>query len=186
MEDSKIIELYWSRSESAIAESSRKYGSYCRYIAYNILHNNEDSEECVNDTYLRAWNAMPPQRPNKLSAFLGKITRNLSLNRLEKQSAKKRGEGQVPLALEELSECIPSAASVEQAVDDILLTEALNGFLAGLSEDKRKIFMRRYWYLCSVKEIASDFNMSESNVKVTLFRLRGELKQILEKEGIVL
>lgn len=186
MDDSRIIELYWLRSESAIAETANKYGSYCRYIAYNILRSHEDSEECVSDTYLRAWNAMPPQRPNKLSAFLGKITRNLSLNRLEKQNAKKRGEGQTDLVIEELSECVPSPVSIEKAVDDILLTEILNGFLEGLAEDKRKIFMRRYWYLCSVKEIAADFNMSESNVKVTLFRLRGELKQILEKEGIVL
>ena len=186
MDDSKIIELYWHRSENAIAETASKYGRYCHCIAYNILHNSEDSEECVSDTYLKAWNSMPPQRPNKLSVFLGKITRNLSLNRLENYGAKKRGEGQVPLVLEELSECVPSAFSTEKAVDNILLTEALNRFLAGLSPESRKLFMRRYWYMSTIKEIAADYHMGESKVKVTLFRLRCELRKALEKEGIVL
>jgi RNA polymerase sigma-70 factor (ECF subfamily) len=186
MEDSKIIDLYWSRSENAITETETKYGRYCHSIAYNILRSDEDSEECVSDTYLKAWNAMPPQRPEKLSSFLGKITRNLALNMYEKYSAKKRGGGQVELAIDELSECIPSQTSVEKTIDDMALSEILNGFLAGLPEKSRKIFMGRYWYLLSIKEIAEEYHMGESRVKVTLFRLRKDLKEVLEKEGITL
>lgn len=114
MEDRQIVDLYWARSENAISETERKYGRYCYYIAYNILHNNEDSEECVNDTYLNAWKAMPNQRPSKLSTFLGKITRNLSLNRWELYNAEKRGSGQIPLALDELHECIPTSNCADQ------------------------------------------------------------------------
>ena len=186
MDDLQIIELYWARSESAIAETAHKYGPYCRFIAYHILHSEEDSEECVNDTYWKAWSAMPPQRPHQLRTFLGKITRNLSLNRYEKNAAEKRGAGQVPLALEELAECVPAPDSVERAVDDLALTQLLNEFLGGLPSETRRIFLRRYWYFCSVKEIAADFGISESKVKTTLFRTRNRLKQLLEKEGVVL
>lgn len=186
MDDNKIIDLYWARSENAITETAGKYGRYCHYIAYNILQNYEDSEECVSDTYLKAWDSMPPRRPERLSAFLGKITRNLSLNRLEKHNTKKRGGGQATLVLEELAECVPARDSVERAVDDIVLADIFNRFLEGLPAETRKIFMRRYWYLSPVKEIARDYNIGESKVKVTLFRLRNELKQVLEKEGIAL
>ena len=186
MDDRKIVALYWERSEEAISETSKKYGKYCSYIAYNILHNYEDSEECVNDTYMRAWDAMPPQRPERLSTFLGKITRNLSLNRYEKYSAKKRGAGQTALVLEELKECIPSPEHVEQAVDDMMLEETLNRFLAALPSETRKFFVRRYWYLSPVKEIASDYAVSESRVKMSLMRTRNKLKKVLEKEGISL
>ncbi|MBQ8929851.1 MAG: sigma-70 family RNA polymerase sigma factor [Oscillospiraceae bacterium] len=186
MEDKQIVDLYWARSEKAISETADKYGRYCYTIAYNILHSNEDSEECVNDTYLHAWNAMPDQRPNKLSAFLGRITRNLSLKRWEKYTAKKRGAGQVPLALDELQECIPATNQTDSVADDIVLTDVLNRFLASLTAEKRNIFMRRYWYLSSVAEIASDLAISESKVKMSLLRSRNELKQLLEKEGITL
>ena len=186
MQDEQIIELYWARSENAISETADKYGKYCYYIAYNILHNNEDSEECVNDTYWKAWGVMPPQRPQRLSAFLGKITRNLALHRYEKDTAKKRGGGQMALALEELSECISGGNSVEQAMEERLLSEALNCFLAELSPEVRRIFMRRYWYLSEIKEIAADYRISESKVKVALYRTRKRLKQFLEKEGIML
>lgn len=186
MEDKQIVDLYWARSEKAISETADKYGRYCYTIAYNILHSNEDSEECVNDTYLHAWNAMPDQRPNKLSAFLGRITRNLSLKRWEKYTAKKRGAGQVPLALNELQECIPATNQTDSVADDIVLTDVLNRFLASLTAEKRNIFMRRYWYLSSVAEIASDLAISESKVKMSLLRSRNELKQLLEKEGITL
>lgn len=186
MEDERIIELYWARSEDAISETSNKYGSYCRQIAWNILYSSEDSEECVNDTYLRVWNTIPPHKPNKFSAFLGRITRNLALDRYKKLTADKRGNGQVTLALDELAECIPSADNTESAADDIALTDVLNRFLASLPAEKRKIFMRRYWYLSRIKEIAADFGMSESKVKMILMRTRNELKEILEKEGIVL
>lgn len=184
MEDRQIVDLYWARSESAISETAEKYGRYCHYIAYNILHNNEDSEECVNDTYLNAWGAMPDQRPNKLSAFLGKITRNLSLNRWERYNAEKRGAGQIPLALDELHDCIPSPDSANQIVDDLALVELFNRFLASLPKEKRKIFIRRYWYLSPIAEIAADYSMSESKVKMSLLRSRNALKQVLEEEGI--
>jgi len=184
MEDNQIVNLYWARSETAISETADKYGRYCRCIAYNILHNGEDSEECVNDTYLNAWNAMPDRRPNRLSAFLGKITRNLALKRWEWYNAEKRGFGQVPLALDELQECIPSASSEDQIVDDFVLEEIFNRFLDSLPKEKRKIFMRRYWYLSPVAEIAKDYSISESKVKMSLLRSRKALKQVLEKEGI--
>ncbi len=186
MDDSKIIELYMDRSEQAISETARKYGRYCHYIAYNILHNDEDSEECVNDTYLRTWNSIPPKRPNKLQTFLGKITRNLSLNKYEKQSAEKRGSGQIPLILDELTECIPADRNSETLVEDMVIKETLDRFLENLSADARKIFVRRYWYMSSVKEIAEEYGLSESKVTVTLFRTRQKLKTVLEKEGIAL
>lgn len=183
VEDKQIIDLYWARSETAISETADKYGRYCHSIAFNILHSHEDSEECVNDTFFKAWKVMPPQRPNKLSAFLGTITRNLSLNKWEQYSAEKRGLGQVPLALDELQDCIPALENVEQVVDDLTLVELLNRFLSTLPKDRRKIFMRRYWYMCSIKEIADGYSISESKVKMSLLRSRNELKQLLEKEG---
>lgn len=184
MDDERIVDLYWERSENAIAETSAKYGRYCKYIAYNILQNHEDSEECVNDTYMKAWAAMPSYRPSKLSAFLGKITRNLSLNRYKKSTTQKRGAGQIPLALDELQECLPSSSSVEKEMDDILLKDALNQFLSELDRENRIIFMQRYWYLCSIKEIAKEHHFTESKVKMILSRLRSQLKIFFEKEGI--
>lgn len=184
MEDRQIIELYWARSETAISETAKKYGNYCHQIAYHILCCREDSEECVNDTWLKTWEAIPPTRPERLSAFLGKITRNLALQRYEKYNAVRRGEGQTALALHELEECIPARENVERIVDDLALTEILNEFLAGLPAETRRIFVRRYWHLRSVKEIAGEYRISESKVKVTLFRARRKLRQLLEKEGI--
>lgn len=186
MEDWQIVDLYWARSESAISETAGKYGRYCYYIAYSILHNNEDSEECVNDTYLNAWGAMPEQRPSKLSAFLGKITRNLSLNRWEWYNAEKRGSGQIPLALDELHECIPSPGRADKIVEDLALAKLFNQFLASLPKEKRMIFMRRYWYLSPIAEIAEEYSISESKVKMSLLRSRRALKQFLEKEGVEL
>ncbi|MCM1189966.1 MAG: RNA polymerase sigma factor [bacterium] len=183
MEDKQIIDLYWARSETAISETADKYGRYCHSIAFHILHSHEDSEECVNDTMFNAWKAIPPQRPNKLSVFLGTITRNLSLKKWEQYSAEKRGAGQVPLALEELQDCIPASEKVGQAADDLTLAEILNRFLSTLPKERRKIFMRRYWYMCSVKEIAADYSIGESKVKMSLLRSRNELRQLLEKEG---
>lgn len=186
MDDSKIIELYWERSEQAISETSRKYGRYCHYIAYTILHNDEDADECVNDTYLRAWNAIPPHRPNRLQTFLGKITRNLSLNKWEQLSAEKRGAGQISLVLDELTECIPHDENMEKAAENLVVRDTINRFLEGLPVEMRKIFVRRYWYMSSVKEIAQVYGLSESKVTVTLFRVRKKLKTVLEKEGIAL
>ena len=185
MEDNKIIELYWERSETAITETQNKYGRYCHYIAYNILYSNEDSEECVNDTYLRAWDSMPPHRPERLSAFLGKITRNLALDRYHRSRAQKRSSN-VEVALGELEECIPDVRGGLSVADEIVLRDAINGFLASLPVRTRKVFVRRYWYLSTVKDIACDLDMSESNVKVLLLRTRQRFKSYLEKEGIVI
>lgn len=184
MDDSKIIELYNARSEDAIAETSKKYGRYCYSIAYNILHSNEDSEECVNDTYLRAWNVIPPQKPDPLSVFLGRITRNLSLDRWRRKTSEKRGGGEIPLALDELAECIPSLDDHEQALEKLALTEIIDRFLGSLPTEKRKIFVRRYWHLSPVKEIAADFGFSVSKVKMILMRTREELRKYLAKEGV--
>ena len=184
MEDQQIIDLYWARAENAIAETAAKYGRYCRCIADNILHSAEDSEECVNDTYLRAWNAMPPQRPGRLAAFLGKITRNLALDRYRNRTAEKRGAGRTAPALEELEECLPSAGGMDRIADDLTLKELLDRFLGGLAPEARVLFMRRYWYLNTVREIAADLGLSESKVKMSLLRSRNALRKIMEKEGI--
>lgn len=185
MEDRRIVELYWQRSEAAIAETQTKYGKYCHYIAYNILSDDGDAEECVNDTYLKAWDSMPPHKPTKLSTFLGKITRNLALNRLEAQKAAKRGAGVVPIALDELTECITDNETSDPT-DEIALRGALNRFLRALPEETMIVFLQRYWYFASVKEIAANRGISETNVKVILHRARGKLKSFLEKEGIII
>ena len=183
MTDQQIVALYWQRSESAIAETDRHYGRYFHYIAYSILQDEEDAKETVNDTYLKAWNTMPPQRPNHLKAFLGRITRQLSINRLEHNSAKKRAGSQYQLALDELSECI--SQSQEDFADTIALRDALNQFLHSLPPEARRVFIRRYWHLHSVAEIASDFSMSESKVKSILMRTRKKLKQHLTEGGFL-
>ena len=184
MDDKQIVDLYWERSETAISETSKKYGKYCRYIAFNILRNDENSEECVNDTYLRAWNSIPPNRPSALKTFLGKITRNLSLDRYEMLKADKRNNGQIPLVFEELQECLSASDNNENIIEEIAITDILNRFLASLSLEQRKVFMRRYWYLSPIKDIAAEYGMSESKVKMSLFRSRNELKSMLETEGV--
>ena len=184
MDDEKIVQLYWNRDEQAIPATSEKYGAYCASIARNILGNPEDAEECVNDTWLGAWKSMPPHRPERLSAFFGKITRNLSLNRFKKYSAEKRGYGQTELVLSELEDCISDNTSVEQIIDEQILVQSLNEFLYAQPEQKRNIFIRRYWYLYPVRDIATAYGISESKVASLLFRMRNDLKTHLEKEGI--
>lgn len=186
MDDQKIIDLYWAREERALTETDTKYGNLCRSIAYQILHDRWDSEECVNDTWLRAWHAMPPQRPTALSAFLSRITRNLSLDRYKAARAEKRGGGQMPVALEELGDCIPARTSVEEAIELQELTAVLDRFLRDLPEKECCIFLRRYWYVDSTAEIARRYEMAEGSVKSTLFRVRKKLRACLEKEGVVL
>lgn len=186
MDEKEIVELYWCRSEHAIKETDIKYGKYCNTIAFNILGNQQDSEECVNDTYWKAWNSIPPKRPAKLSAFLGKITRNLALNRYEHLTADKRGSGQVCVALDELAECIPDPNYVERIVEDKLLADMINRFLSTLSKETRQIFLRRYWGLYPVDQIASDLGISISKCKMSLYRTRRKLKSFLEKEGIII
>lgn len=184
MEDNQIIELYWKRLENAISETDKKYGKYCTYIAYNILQNKEDSKECVNDTYLRTWNSIPPQRPNILKLFLAKITRNLAINKYEKNKAKKRNDN-VEIVLEELEQCLTSEESIENSTEYNELVKHLNDFLKNLTIEKRKIFLDRYWYISSIKDIASKNKMKENNVKVTLYRIRNELKEYLNERGVI-
>lgn len=186
MEDNQIVQLYFDRCEDAIFQTKIKYDRYCHTIAYNILHNFEDSEECVNDTYWKAWHTIPPQRPKKLAAFLGKITRNLSIDIYRRYTTEKRGGSEMTIALDELGDCVSSLVSTNDHVDEIVLVDILNHFLASLSAEHRKIFLRRYWYVSSVKEIANEYGVTESKVKMSLLRSREQLKAILKKEGIVL
>lgn len=186
MEDTDIIALYWERDERAVSETAEKYGRYCHSVAYRILQNKEDSEECVNDTYTGAWNAIPPHRPELFSAFLAKITRRISLNRLRSKAAEKRGAGQCTVTLEELAECIPSSLSAEELFETRELTRIINKFLDGLSTEERRVFLCRYWYLDPIKDIAKRFSFGESKVKMMLKRTREKLLIHLEKEGISL
>jgi RNA polymerase sigma-70 factor (ECF subfamily) len=187
MDDREIVELFWARSERAIGAAAEKYGRYCRSIAYNILRNNEDAEECVNDAYSRAWNAIPPARPERLSAYLGKIIRNLAFDRYERERAQKRGAGELAAALSELEDCVPDAVrTLESLLEGEAITAALNAFLAELAPASRRVFMRRYWYSDSLDEIAKNGGMTVGKVKSILFRARKKLKSNLEKEGITL
>ena len=184
MDDSQIIDLFFARSELAISELDAKYGKVCHKLAHNILDSRQDAEECVNDTYAGAWNAMPPHQPNRLAAFLGKITRNLSLNRQKQYQTVKRGQGQIALALSELEDCVPDRQDVESQMEEHRLVACIEAFLDALPRLKRQVFVRRYWYLSPVGEIAAQYGMSESRVTSMLFRLRKDLKIQLEQEGI--
>ena len=185
MESNKIIQLFFDRDEAAIAEVSEKYGAYCSKVAFNILTSKEDSEECVNDAFLKAWELIPPNRPERLSAFLGKLTRNLAINRLKYRSAEKRGSCQADVILDELAEVIPSDSSVELEQERRELVAEINRFLKKLPLQKRNIFILRYWYCDSVKDIAASNGLSENNVSVILNRTRKKLKQHLEKKGMI-
>lgn len=178
-----IIELYWSRDESAITATSEKYGAYCRSVAMNILRSAEDAEECVSDTWLGAWNSMPPNRPSVLRTFLGRITRNLSFNKYKRDRAEKRGGGETAAVLDELAECVSGSESPEQELSRKELVTEINGFLGKLTAKKRGIFVSRYWYAESVSEIAKRHGMSETNVSVTLSRLRSQLRAHLTERG---
>ena len=185
MDDKAILDLYWSRSEKAISETDAKYGAYCFCIAYNILNNREDSEESVSDTYLAAWNSMPPKRPAVLSAFLGKITRYISLDHWKKRSRLKRGGGEMELCLEELQDCVSGQENIEDKIIRKETIAAVNRFLDSLSETERKIFLCRYWYLESVKDIAERFGFSPNRISVLLRRVRQKLNACLAKEGLL-
>ncbi len=184
MDDERIIELYFQRNDTAIAETEKKYGKYCHSIAFNILRNMEDAEECVNDTYIKTWNSIPPERPNRLALFLGKITRNRALDIYDKYNAQKRSTSTATLVYDEIKECIPSPRTIEKEIDNKDLAEKLNSFLRDLDEESRNIFLQRYWYLLSIKEIARNFLFTESKVKMNLLRTRNKLKQFLEEEGV--
>ena len=184
MEDMQIVDLYFARDEQAIDETAHKYGKYLFSIAHNILFNHSDAEETVNDTYMGAWHSIPPHRPNRLSTYLGKITRRCALEKWKKRHAQKRGGGEVPLALEELADCIPGNDSPQEQVEMKELTRQINSFLKALPDTEQRIFVSRYWYLMSIKTIARDFGFSESKVKSMLSRTRIKLKTCLQKEGI--
>lgn len=182
MEDEKIVELYWERKEEAIRETERKYGKYCYTVAFHILHSHEDAEECVNDTWCAAWQTIPPERPNRLLAFLARITRNTAIDRYRRDAAQKRS-GEVTAAMDEYWECIPNGDA--PVADELALKEAINGFLAGLDARTRVIFMRRYWYAMSVKDIADSMHLPAGHVSVILHRTRGKFRDHLTKEGIL-
>ena len=183
MEDSRIIELYWERDERAISQTEKKYGKYCHSIAMGILRNELDAEECVSDTYLRVWEAIPPHRPERLPSFIGRITRNVSINRYIRDRAQKRN-GFTEVIFDEVAEIVPDPESAADAMDDRIISDAINAFLATLPKRTRIIFVRRYWYMSTVADIADALGLSESNVKVTLLRTRKKLRAHLLKEGI--
>ena len=183
MEDDKIVSLYWERNESAITETQQKYSRYLTKIAMNILYNHEDSEETVNDTYIKAWNTMPPHKPCTLSLFLGKITRQLSIDRWRSRTREKRGGTEYAVSLDELSECVSGSDDTAQATELKLLAAAISTYLRNISEEKRCVFIWRYYYCDSVKDIAQHLGASESKVKSMLHRTREGLKAHLESEG---
>ena len=182
MLDFKIIELYWDRDESAITESERQYGAYCRRIAMNILSCLEDAEECVSDTWYRSWENIPPQRPNSLAAFFGKIVRNLSISRYRASRAQKRFGG-ITVLLSELDDCVPAHSSTEQDMEGNLLTEVIDNWLTRLSEDDRVLFVRRYWFGDAVNTLAKECGSTQNQMAQRMLRLRKSLKSALEQEG---
>ena len=183
MEDQQIVELYWQRNELALSETKKKYGKYCYSIAYQILGNKEDAEECVNDVYFDAWNSMPPHHPKVLSTFLGKITRSESIDKWRKRAAKKRGGEEIVLVLDELSECVSSELSVEAKIEEAELLRLIETFLFSLPKTERQMFVCRYWYLDPILKIARQYNYSENTIKMKLYRIRKKLKRYLTKEG---
>ena len=181
MEDSKIIELYFARSEDAIRQTQKKYGRYCFAIANNILCDESDSQECVNDTYLKVWDTIPPNKPERFSVYIGKLTRNLSISKLRKSNALKRST-KTDVVWDEIEDLIPDP--VADLADRVILKEAINRFLRELSKKDRLIFVKRYWYMSPSKDIAKDLGVSDSYVRLKLFRLRNEFKEFLSREGI--
>ena len=184
MEDAQIIDLYWQRSDRAIRESDEKYGSYVAAIARNICGNEQDSEECVNDTWFTAWNQMPPKRPNILSAFFGAITRNHAINRVRTLHRQKRGGSQMDLALDELQDCIPGSQDVEGAAELQELTEAIRRFVGRLKQEDRNLFLARYYFMAPMSDIAKQFHMGQSKVKTRLYRMRKRLGAELKEAGL--
>lgn len=185
MKDEGIVDLYWARSEDAIAETSKKYGNYCYSIAYHILGNGEDADESVNDTYLDAWNTIPPHRPSIFSTFLGKITRRVSIDKWRGRTAEKRGGGEIALVLDELSECVPSNQDIAHEVEAEELARLIDSFVMSLPPMARRVFICRYWYLDPIADIAERFGFSQSKVKMILHRRRKELLEHLKRKGFL-
>lgn len=185
MRDEQIVKLYWERNEAAINETQSKYQNYLMTIAYHILFDEEDSKESVNDTYLKAWNSMPPHKPDGLSYYLGKITREVSIDRYRKKNSQKRGGSEYTLSLSELEECVSGESLPEEQVELQILADSISAYLRTLPEKKRNIFICRYYFLDSIKDIAEYQGASESNIKSILHRIRVGLKNYLEKEGFL-
>ena len=183
MEDSEIVTLYWQRDQTAIQEAQRSYGRYLAKIAYGILSNREDGDEIVNDTYLKAWNSIPPNRPNSLSAYLGKITRRLAIDALRTRGREKRMASAYAVSLSELEECVPGSVGVEEHLELSLLAQAINDYLRTVAPQARTAFIGRYFYMDSLKEVAVYCGMSESKAKIMLYRVRLGLKAYLTQEG---
>ena len=183
MKDEAIVVLYWQRNESAITETQCKYGAYLSKISYNILHDTEDTRECVNDTYLAAWNSIPPHRPNVLSPYLAKITRRISIDRFRSRSREKRGGGEYDLSLTELADCIPTANTTAEEAALRGLAQSIHRYLRTLPPQQRNVFIGRYFYADSLSDVASYYRMSIPKTKSMLYRTRLGLKQHLTKEG---
>ena len=184
MNDQKIIELFFERSEQAIGELDKKYGRICHKVSYNILNNQQDAEECVNDAYLGAWNAIPPAKPDPLLAFVCKIVRNVSLKRREQNTAAKRNS-RYDVAMEELENCLASAG-VEEEIAERELTEIIESFLDSLSKENRVIFLRRYWFSDTYADISRRVGLTEKNISVRLTRIRKDLRKYLTERGVLL
>ena len=185
MTDDELIALLEARDKNALTELEKKYGAYCSSVAMNILRSREDTEECLNDAYLSAWNAIPPAKPDDLKIYLAGLTRNAAISRWRKAHAQKRGSGHMELLLEELSDAAASDSALEKLDDTLALKDAFNAFLGSLSQEQRRIFLRRYWFMDTVKEIAEKLGISQSKVKVTLHRTRNKLKKLLGREGLL-
>lgn len=186
MDDRCIVELFLERSEEALLQTDIKYGRYCHRIAFNVLGNDEDSEECVNDAYMRVWGSIPPNEPTSLSSYVGKITRNLALDKLRQKNSGKRGSGEVPVLLDELAECVSGRDELARRQDSAEITEAINSFLEALNPVERGVFMRRYWMMEPIADVAARYDISVSKTTTMLFRLRTKLKKHFMKEGIPL
>jgi len=183
MEDYQIVDLYWSRSEQAIEQSERKYGRMLQSISLSLLHSAQDAEECVSDTYIAAWNRMPEERPQYLGAFLSKIVRHISISRFRREHRQKRGG--MDNFVEELSECIPTGTTVQQEYENGRLAQTLNRFLYGMEEQRRAVFLRRYFYGQSIEQISAEMGIKAGSVKSMLFRSREALRLLLEKEELL-
>ena len=184
MEDEDILLLFSQRRESAIAETQSKYGRLCLRVADGILCDERDAEECVNDVWLRAWDAIPPERPERLSAWLAKVTRNLALSRLRSRNAQKRGGGELPAVLDELAECIPGGKDPQRTVEDRELSEYIDRFLASLGREERDLFTARYFFAAPISELRQRTGFTEAKLRSRLHRTRKKLKHYLKEEGL--
>ncbi len=185
MDDKGIIALFFARDEKAIAQSDVKYGQYCRTISFNILYDHQDAEECTNDTYLQAWNTIPPTKPESLKAYLGRIVRNISLNKFKSRQTQKRKSDEFTAAYDELENVLSSGQSINELIDEIHLKDLIETFLDKQTKENRKIFIARYWYFESIAEISTRLGVSESKTKMSLLRTRNSLRNFLEQEGVI-